>query len=122
MADEVWGFDRDRAERLKRIADENVPINSVNLPGRRRPTAMSGAGLALTPSGGIPARSGITVGVATCTLAELYDDAGVVKIRQKSPAESVLIYNTTAVNVSGAKWIHWKMDGGYRIVDVDDCA
>jgi hypothetical protein len=45
MADEVWGFDRDRAERLKAIADQNVPINRVQLSGRRRPTAIGGASL-----------------------------------------------------------------------------
>lgn len=81
-----------------------------------------GTGLAKTPSGGIPARSTITVGVATCTIAELYDDAGTIKIREKSPTESVSIYNTTGVTISGNAWIHWKTDGSYKVIDVDDCS
>lgn len=82
----------------------------------------SGTGLAKSPAGGIPARSGDVPGVATCNLAELWDDAGTVKIREKSPAESVAIRNTTSVAVSASKWIHWKTEGSYKIVDVDDCA
>lgn len=81
-----------------------------------------GTGLAKSPSGGIAARSGITVGVGTCTLAELYDDSGTIKIREKSPTQSVLIYNTTQVVIGASMWIHWKTDGGYKVVDVDDCA
>lgn len=80
-----------------------------------------GTGLAKTPSGGIPARSSITAGVATCTLAELYDDSGTIKIREKSPTESVSIYNSTSVTISGSAWIHWKTDGSYKVIDVDDC-
>jgi hypothetical protein len=83
--------------------------------------ASGGTGLAKTPSGGIPARSSITAGVATCTIAELYDDSGTIKIREKSPTQSVSIYNTTGVSVTGSAWIHWKTDGGRKVVDVDDC-
>ena len=105
---------------IKLLAKPDAAVDTL-LPVLLGAGASGGTGIAKSPAGGIAARSGDVVGVATCTLAELYDDAGVVKIREKSPAESVLIYNTTAVNVSGAKWIHWKMDGGYLLVDVADC-
>jgi len=78
-------------------------------------------GVAKTPSGGIPARSGITLGVATCTLGETYDDGGVIKIREATPTTTALIYNSTSIATSGSAWIHWKLENGRRLIDVDDC-
>lgn len=76
-------------------------------------------GVAKTPSGGIPARSGVTLGVATCTLGETYDDGGVIKIRET--ATTAQIYNSTSIATSASAWIHWKIENGRRLVDVDDC-
>lgn len=80
-----------------------------------------GTGLAKSPVGGIPAQSGSTPGVASCTPAELYDDAGTIKIRVVSGADAILIYNTTSIASKSEKWIQWKTDGERKIIDVDDC-
>jgi hypothetical protein len=80
-----------------------------------------GTGLAKSPVGGIPAQSGSTPGVASCSPAELYDDAGTIKIRVVSGADPILIYNTTSIASKSEKWIQWKTDGERKIIDVDDC-
>jgi hypothetical protein len=80
-----------------------------------------GTGLAKSPVGGIPAQSGSTPGVASCSPAELYDDAGTIKIREISGASPIAIYNTTSIASKSAKWIQWKTDGERKIIDVDDC-
>lgn len=118
----IYGFNKDDTIELLNLignADGEFPEGPF---GRDIGGGSGGTGLAKTPSGGIPARSSITAGVATCTLAELYDDSGTIKIREKSPTESVEIYNSTSVTISGGAWIHWKTDGSYKVIDVDDCS
>jgi hypothetical protein len=84
-------------------------------------SAGGGTGLAKSPVGGIPAQSGSTPGVASCSPAELYDDAGTIKIRVVSGADPILIYNSTSIASKSEKWIQWKTDGERKIIDVDDC-
>lgn len=125
MADDVWGFDRDRAERLKAIADQNVPINTVNVSGRRRPTAIVGGGsgvLFTTRTGGIAARTTTAVPhtfpYATC---DLIDPASG---NYYSPNREADIRNSTNITIDHvAGRVHQaKLIGELYFIDVSgDC-
>lgn len=91
--------------------------------------AASGGGAAIvckTPSGGIPARNSgsepHTLGSASCTLGEVYDDSGTIKMRSVSPAASETVYNTVESAVAGNTWIQAKKINGFWCVDVEDCS
>lgn len=125
MAEDVYGFDRARAERLKAIADHPKVINSLSLPRRRQPT---GGGSAVTyafpPSTGIPAATynattkTLTVGTANCKLA-IEQSAGVYE----EGTEAVLVENQigTAVAQSGRPMtIAMNSFGRWEII-VEDC-
>lgn len=124
MADEVWGFDRDRAARLKRLADENVPINTVNFTGRRRPTALGGLGVLFTTrTGGIAARTTTSLPHsfphATCDLID--PTTG----NHYSPNRELEIYNSTSITiVHVAARVHQAklVEGGLHFIDVSDCS
>lgn len=123
MADEVWGFDRDRAEKLKKIADQTVPINSVNLPGRKRPSAIGGLGILFTTrTGGIAARTTTSrphvFPHATCDLID--PSTG----DHYSPNREVEVYNSTKIAINHV--VDMVRQGkvtaeGLYFIDVDDC-
>jgi hypothetical protein len=125
VAEDVYGFDRARAERLKAIADHPKIINRLNLPRQRQPT---GGGTTVTyafpPSTGIPAATynfttkTLTPGTAMCKLA-IQLSAGVYK----EGTESELVENpiTSAVATNGKPiTIAMTSFGRYEII-VEDC-
>ncbi len=123
MADEVWGFDRDRAERLKAMADQNVPINRVQLPGRKRPTAIGGGDgvLFTTRTGGILARTTTALPhTFPSAICDLIDPA---TGDYYSPNREEQIFNSTAVTIVHvtARVHQAKSIQGRYFVDVSDC-
>ncbi len=60
-----------------------------------------------------------TLGVATCTVCEIYLDASTVKVRTTS--ETDLVYNMTKTAVAANTLIQAKMIDGYWVIDTEDC-
>lgn len=117
--DKVVGFSPRDAERLlSLIVTGETPVRMY------RPTGGMVNIIAKTPVGGIAARTGSgpwTPGVATCTLCEQYDDGGTWKIREKSPTEDVVVYNSSPHALAASAPIQAKPIGGKYYVDVAEC-
>lgn len=103
----VYGFNERRiAEQLKRIAEGQTNPSPANSP--------SVAFMYLTPTGGIPARSGTTLGKADCTPYWLYVDNNgdaILEVMQfddgttTSDMPDVTIYNPSETAVAEDTYI-----------------
>lgn len=85
----------------------------------------NGAIVAKTPGGGIAGRTGasepFTLGSASCTLGEIYDDSGTMKMRAVSPTQNVTVLNMVTAAIAGDEWIQAKKINGQWVVDVEEC-
>jgi hypothetical protein len=70
----------------------------------------------LTPSGGIPARSGTTVGKANCTVYTISDSDVLT-----STGASVSVVNLAAAPVAGSVYGQAKRAGGRWVIDYEEC-
>lgn len=100
----VYGFnDRSVAEQLKRMAEGQTPMLPAESP--------SVAFMYLTPSGGIPARSGTTLGKADCTPYWLAVDSSTgdctLEVMQYDSVDisDTTIYNASTTAVAGDSYI-----------------
>ncbi|MFO0939837.1 MAG: hypothetical protein U0930_03640 [Pirellulales bacterium] len=126
LAEEVYGFDRARAETLKAIADHPRVINQLNLQ-RRRPNA-SQARYVYPPAGGIPAAvynsatKKLVFGRATCQVAEYDPLTGQI---QPSANRTEVVENqvTSVIGTSGKPMtITFNETTGFWEVIVEDCS
>lgn len=115
MKDEsTYGFNKEDAEALI----EKIGLRDEITPGRRIPVrARATGGIAhfVTPSGGIAARSGATLGSATCTLLSI---AGGTRA---TTATTATVYNDFTTSVGGSRDIvAAKIDGVWSVI-AEDC-
>ena len=79
--------------------------------------------LLMTPSGGIPARSGTTAGSANCTPYYIESSTGsIIEWLDSSAASQTFeVFNVAASAVAGDKYIQAKVVGSVLVVDMEDC-
>lgn len=127
MAEEVYGFDYDRAVRLKAVADHPRVVNQLNLQ-RRRPTGGVQAKTVYPPPGGIPAATWnattkeLLPARAACKVAEYNTATGKL---QPSANLTEIVENqvTSVVGASGKPMtVITNQITGYWEVIVEDCS
>ena len=122
MAEDVWGFDRETAERLKAIAGATVPINSVNSTRRKRAGAIGGSGVLFTTrTGGIAART--TTALPHTFPGAMCDLIDPTTGDHYSPNREAEIFNSTSIAIAhvAARVHQAKSIEGWYFIDVDDC-
>lgn len=128
MAEEVYGFDYERATRLKAIADHPRVVNQLNL-ARRRTSSGGAVRYCYPPAGGIPAATfnsttkELFPARALCTVA--IKDAINGSIKPSTIAtETIEVENqvTSIVGVTGKPMtVAYNETSGYWEVIVEDC-
>jgi hypothetical protein len=110
----VFGFTKGTAVRLRNMLREQGQEGGG---ASRRPENRRVA-IALTPVNGIPARSGTTVGAASCTF---YEISGSNQLTATSVTESV--YNLSGIAVAGATYIVCNREyiSGKWVVVMESC-
>jgi hypothetical protein len=98
------------ASKFNRLADRLPGIGPGNRPGRQF------CALFYTPSGGIPARSGSTLGAANCNRVIIN---GVTLSTATSQAEQVV--NLSTVAVGGSKYIQCLWVEGMWLANWEEC-
>lgn len=112
----IYGFGAEDARQLKRVAGtfEGLGATESNAGGMV-PNYM---GHAVAPSGGIPARSSLTMGSASCTLYSC-NSSGVLS----STSSTETIYNMSTTAVAANAHIVYAMNmAGLRVVIVESCS
>lgn len=109
-----YAFSKDTALLLRNMLRENGqdgPVPARRVENRR-------VAIALTPVNGIPARSGTTVGAASCTF---YEINGSNQLTATSVTESV--YNLSGIAVAGATYIVCNREyiSGKWVVVMESC-
>jgi hypothetical protein len=117
--------DKDR-EWLRKIVRQQALELQSSVPDVSE-THVANGQVWLTPSGGIPARTGsypnYTFGKATCVAADIYLDGEDLKCILHDPPNDTVIYNTSDTAIAGSKPIQVKyLLGQFPTVDVGDCA
>lgn len=111
----VFGFNRNDAQQLVNlIGSQGGEVKQFEYDLTSEPAAMVHA---YTPGGGIPARSGLTMGSATC---DLYDSTtgGVLS----DSGTNITVYNVASGAVAGSTHIiAAKNQAGLYICIVEDC-
>lgn len=106
----TYGFRKDDADAL--VA--SIGMGETETPGRR---ARNFHGIiVMTPSGGIPARVGITVGKADCTIYRI-TDADVLE----STGTTISVVNIAQTAVLGGVYGQAKRAAGRWVVDFEEC-
>ena len=108
----------DILERLQEIERQKSIPNIIASGGGTETT------LAKTPGGGIAGSTGTgpwTLGNATCTKCEVYDDSGTIKAREISPAVNITVYNSTDQTIAASVLIQCKKINGRWFVDAASC-
>lgn len=117
----IYGFnDRDVAVGLRQLYEtKGWKEQTFGLEGSENGTL---GYLFMTPTGGIPARSGNTCGSAEC-LAKYIDPSGEIKQYIDSDGANVVIqvYNPFSSAVGGDRYITAKRVFGQIVVDAEDC-
>lgn len=112
MPDEsTYGFSKDDAtDILAMVGNGDSGFSEM------RPRGSNGAIIILTPSGGIPARSGMSLGSAVC------DTYTITDTNEMTPTGmSVTVLNMTATPVEGDAYGQAKKISGKWVVDVEEC-
>ena len=106
----TYGFNRDDHDALISV----IGMAETETPGRRGsgPFAI----IILTPSGGIPARVGSTVGKANCTVYRI-TDADVLE----STGSTVSVVNIAEAPVAGSVFGQAKRASGRWVIDYEEC-
>ena len=100
--------------RLQRMQYEQGPAISDSIHGNGY--------IFMTPSGGIPARSGTTCGKADCTPYIIDTDDELVEVTDSDGASySIEVFNLATGVVGGSQYIQAKMVSGVPVVDVEYC-
>ena len=105
----VWGFDQPRASKLKALADH---VGYASSAGARSPVALQArweAWIFLTPAGGIPAMTGTTPGVATCS-SFFINGAKDLDVTRADPASMLRnvdrpVYNISTTAIAGNTYV-----------------
>ncbi len=105
----VYGFRKLDAEQLIQVL--GVGKGSDTLPGRGRSVNY----IAMTPGGGIPARSGTTITSADCTV---YSGEGGTLT---SAGIEVPIYNLSTTAIAGSVYVVAVWAGGVLVAVWEDC-
>lgn len=121
---EIYGFEFEVAQRLKEMAGVPTQVSKARTAPLKRPPQMIGGGgdgkLAITPAGGIAARTTTSVPhtfpSANCRLLdEVTGD-------YYTPDQTLVVYNSTRIAVAAGRVIQIKQIGTRYFVDVDgDC-
>lgn len=121
---EIFGFDFETSQRLKEMAGLPTQVSQPRTGPLKRPPQMVGGGgdgrLAITPAGGIAARTTTSVPhtfpSANCRLIDE------VTGNYYSPDQTLPVYNSTRIAVAAGRVIQIKKIGTRYFVDVDgDC-
>jgi hypothetical protein len=114
---DVWGFTKPTADKVVAFFGEPRTISRARTQRNKTPWKIGGASiLAKTPSVGIPARSGATLGSATCTRISV---SGGTRSETTDP---LVIYNNFLSAVSGDVDIIAAEIDGIWIVQAEDCS
>lgn len=106
----TYGFNRDDADALISM----IGMGETETPGRSVPQMT--AIVIQTPSGGIPARVGTTVGKAACTIYRI-TSADVLE----STGVEVSVVNLAASAVAGSVYAQAKRAAGRWVIDYEEC-
>jgi hypothetical protein len=110
----TWGFqERETAEQLKRMVG-NVDVEYVE--GKVRQSVVAKTQVFFTPSGGIAARSGATLGSATCTRISVTSGT------RASTGSMQTVYNHFRSAVAGSTDVIASLIDGIWVVISEDCA
>lgn len=113
MSDIPYGFEKPVAKTLHDMARAGGQRggNAGGLPEQRR------VAIALSPVGGIPARSGATPGTATCTLYQISSGS------LSATTNTETVYNLSAAAVSGSAYIAINREyvSGQWVVIMESC-
>jgi hypothetical protein len=106
----TWGFSKSVAEALQASIVNGETETPEASHGSRHAIVI------LTPSGGIPARVGTTVGKANCTIYAI-NSSDVLA----STGVSVSVVNLAATAVAGSVYGQAKRAGGRWVIDYEEC-
>lgn len=113
MAEKGYAFRRSKAIRLDRLVGSRQHEQREWTP--RPSSGGSSTKLFLTPGGGIPARSGATLGSASCTLLTVTSGT------RATTATSATVYNDFLTAISGSVDIIATKIDGIWVVFAEDC-
>jgi hypothetical protein len=106
----TWGFSKPDAEALK------ASIGGGETETGEKPPGGKFAIIIQTPSGGIPARVGTTVGKADCTIFTISDSDALT-----STGATVSVVNIASAAVAGSVYGQAKRAGGRWVIDYEEC-
>ncbi len=113
MADELYGLTQDDVALFKELvlAHKNgwLSVRQRSAPNEEQGTAPE-VYIALTPVGGIPARSGTTPGFADCTIYRLLPNPSGTKVLTEAGAGFRTVYNLSATSIPSGEYIQTKRD------------
>ena len=109
--EQTYGFRKDDAEGLINLLE----LGDGESVGRN-PKQVTGI-IIMTPSGGIPARSGATVGKANCTIYRITSSDVL-----ESTGVQVSVVNIAAEAVSGSVYGQAKRAAGRWVIDYEECS
>lgn len=110
LDENTYGFSRqDAGELINMIGSEDSESVNDTLDGRH-------AIIVQTPEGGIPARSGATVGKATCTIFRVTSADAL-----ESTGVSVSVINLATEAVAGSVYGQAKRASGRWVLDYEEC-
>tara|TARA_Y100000310_G_scaffold316852_1_gene369055 strand:+ start:3993 stop:4352 length:360 start_codon:yes stop_codon:yes gene_type:complete len=115
----VFGFREGEARRILRAANSHsLSPSNRNPEASEFPLGDRECWIAKSPSGGVPARSGDTPGLASCILYEI-DDNGELA----ATSGSIDVYNIASSSVAGDTYlvIETEQMSGKTICIVEDC-
>ncbi len=117
----TYGHSKPTAERLTEMAQAPVNVGPANITPRRQPQRIGGGrGLvyfARTQSTGIPAKTGNTLGSASCLIRTVASD-GTVNVT----ATTETIFNDASTAVGADRDIEFMFsESGIRICTFEDC-
>jgi hypothetical protein len=106
----TYGFRKDDADALIGMIGMGETETPTGRP--RQVTAI----IIQTPSGGIPARVGTTVGKANCTVFTISDSDAIT-----STGATVSVVNIASAAVAGSVYGQAKRAGGRWVIDYEEC-
>jgi len=109
MANKVYGFNAIDAESLIQVIDNGT------IGGKQQSNKAPINYIAITPGGGIAARSGTTVSSANCTVYSVQSNT------LTAASVSVPVYNLSTTAIGGSKYIVAVRAGGVLVAVWEDC-
>jgi len=122
---EVGAFSPETAQMVLAVIDELQRRGVIGKTGRKEPPPTIrgvNAVIALTPGGGIAARSGTTAGSANCTFYRVNSSGTLTTVKDNAGSDiTATVYNIAGSAIAGSAYIQAKYIYGEWIADFEDC-